>query len=96
MATKEKKLFIIPPKNKNKPYSIEELELIFSLPPTHENIKKLANILWRTENGIAQQYQRAMLSDTMIEEKNIKHKTNWDINMPCRRVSKDMGWIRTF
>ena len=96
MATKEKELFTMPPKNKNKPYSVEELELIFSLPPTNENVKKLAKILWRTENGITQQYQWAMLSDAMIEEKNIKHKTNWDKNMPCRRVSKKMGWIRTF
>lgn len=96
MPAKEKELFKMPPKNKNKEYSIDELELIFSLPPTKENAEKLAKILWRTVTGIVQQYQRAMLSDKMIEEKNKKHDTNWNPDMKCRRVAKSMWWIQTY
>ncbi len=82
--------------NKYKPYSEEELELIFSLPPTKENAKKLAKLLWRTEHGIEQQYQWAMLSDAQIDEKNKLHKTKWNKNMKCRKVAKRMWWIQTF
>lgn len=82
--------------NNNKPYTEEELELIFSLPPTKDNCRKLAKILWRTEHAIEQQYQWAMLSDKMIEEKNIQNNTNWNKNMPCRVVAKKLWWIRTY
>jgi len=82
--------------NNNKPYTEDELELIFSLPPTKDNCRKLAKILWRTEHAIEQQYQWAMLSDKMIEEKNIQNNTNWNKNMPCRVVAKKLWWIRTY
>lgn len=82
--------------NNNKSYTEDELELIFSLPPTKDNCKKLAKILWRTEHAIEQQYQWGMLSDKMIEEKNIQSNTNWNKNMPCRVVSKRLGWVRTY
>ena len=77
-------------------YSYEELEIIFSLPPTKDNIKKLSKILKRSYRAIEQQYQWALLSDSMIDEKNKEYNTNWNKNMKCREVAKKMGWIKTY
>ncbi len=85
-----KPLFDMPPENKGKPYREEELELIFSLPPTIRNIKLLAKVLKRSEHGIEQQYQWAMLRDKTVEEKW------WPKDMPCRKVAKKMWWIQTY
>lgn len=82
--------------NSWKKYTENELEIIFSLPPTINNIKRLSKLLKRTERGISQQYQWAMLSDKMIKEKNIESWTTWDINMPCRKIAKKLWWIQTY
>lgn len=77
-------------------YTTDELELIFSLCPTKDNVKKLAKILNRTERAIEQQYQWAMLSDKAIDIKNKENDTNWNKNMKCREISKKLWWIRTY
>lgn len=81
---------------KNKEYTTDELELIFSLCPTKDNVKKLAKILNRSERAIEQQYQWAMLSDKAIDIKNKENDTNWNKNMKCREISKKLWWLRTY
>lgn len=94
--TTQKELFKMPPKNKNKEYTIDELELIFSLPPTKENATRLAKILWRSVRAITNQYQRAMLTDNAIEEKNKKYNAKYDADSKWRRVAKSMWRIQTY
>lgn len=81
---------------KGKTYTEDELEIIFSLPPTKENVKKLAKLLWRTEYWITQQYQWAMLSDKQIELKNKEFNTKWNKDMPCRKIAKKLWRIQTY
>jgi len=45
--------------NKGRPYREGELDLILSLPPTKENIKRLANSLGRSEDAIKIVYRIA-------------------------------------
>lgn len=89
-------LFDVENKPKKWEYTNEELELIFSLCPTTDNIKKLSKILKRSERAIEQQYQWALLSDKMIGEKNKESWNNYNKNMKCRVIAKELWWIRTY
>lgn len=84
------KLFDLPPANKGKPYTTEELELIFSLTPTKKNAELLWITLKRNPEAIMQQRQRALLTDKAVKEKwhNPEH-------MPNRKMAKKLWWIRT-
>lgn len=86
-------------KNSGKPYTDEELRVIFSLAPTKTNINFLADLLGRSERAIELQYQLAMAPKSMIEEKNRQYAEKWwrekhrKTDTDCRRIAKEMGWL---
>lgn len=47
------------PENKGRPYRVGELELILSLPPTTDNVERLANSLGRSASAIEIVYRIA-------------------------------------
>ena len=75
--------------NKRKPYTDDELRVIFSMAPTNENCVRLAKSLKRGVGGIQQIYQWASTSQTKIDEV----MPDSTFHKQIKRVAKEMGWI---
>ncbi|PEK94253.1 hypothetical protein [Bacillus mycoides] len=76
--------------NKGKPWSDEELRVIFSFAPNKENIIKLAKAFKRGSGSIEQIYRWAATPYKKIEEKG---KQDNEFILQLKRISKECGWI---
>jgi hypothetical protein len=75
--------------NKRKPYTDDELRLIFSTAPTNENCVRLAKSFKRGVGGIKQIYQWASTTQSRIDEV-VPDST---FHKQIKRVAKEMGWV---
>lgn len=76
--------------NKGKPWSDEELRVIFSFAPNKENIIKLAKAFKRGSGSIEQIYRWAATPNKRLEEKD---KQDNKFILQIKRISKECGWI---
>ena len=77
-----------PEDNKNKPWSDDELRVVLSVAPTHENMLQLARAFKRGYGSIEQIFRWAGQS-----EKRIKSARTEDAFIQqIRRIRKEVGW----
>jgi hypothetical protein len=75
--------------NKGQPWSDDELRVLFTTAPTHENCVRLAKSFKRGVGGVKQIYQWAATPQNKINEVVPDSKFHKQI----KRVAKEVGWI---
>lgn len=75
--------------NKGKPWTDEELRVIFSFAPNKENILKLAKAFKRGSGSIEQIYRWAATSDKDINE---KERQDDKFIKQIKRIAKESSW----
>ena len=77
--------------NKGKPWSDDELRLILQLPPTKENIVKLARAFRRGYGSIEQIYRWAAEDKKSVQNK----RPNDAFVQQIKRIATEIGWRAT-